>query len=95
MEEATARKFYSRLRGRAQEGLESIRMREFRCFHFHCNLFVCRPSDRTRGMAVAKAQSQKRLMMQPKRCGHEISVCICSCRLRVYLGGGVRELGRT
>jgi hypothetical protein len=28
-------------------------------------------------MAVAKAQSQQRLMMQPKRSGHEISVRIC------------------
>ncbi|CAB4021801.1 tubulin polyglutamylase TTLL7-like, partial [Paramuricea clavata] len=37
-------------------------------------LLNIRSSDRKYGMAIAKAQSQKRLMMQPKRSGHEISV---------------------
>ena len=34
-----------------------------------------RPSDRRRGMAAAKAESQRRLMMPRKRRGHEESVC--------------------
>ena len=43
-------------------------------------MFLFRPSDTKRGLAVAKAQSQKRLMMQPKRSGHEISVCVFKIR---------------